>query len=103
MPSLAFDFRNRPVLSIRNRRYVVLTDLQPALGLQLLPVGDVTTLLAMDSAREDPDSVPVWYDGSGVCYVRGPVGPPVRLPVTDLPLWVGVDARGGLSQLLQPD
>lgn len=103
MPTLEFGFRDRPLVTVRDRHYVLLDDLQPMLGTQLVPAADVTALLPGGRAHAgSATSVPAWYDGSGVCYVRTSSGPPSRVSVTDLPLWVGLDVQGGLAQLLQP-
>jgi hypothetical protein len=103
MTTLDLDFSARPVVLIRGRQFVLLDDVRTALGLQLLAAGDMTSL--MSTTDPDPEAertVPAWYDGSGVCYVRHRGSPPRRLPVTGLPLWIGVDVQGELSQLLMP-
>jgi hypothetical protein len=42
-------------------------------------------------------TVPAWSDGAGVCYIRNRSTKPHRLPVVDLPLWIGI-YTGGLVQ-----
>lgn len=98
---LDFEFSPRPVLALRDRCYVLLADLQPMLGIQLLPAADITALLSSNGEALDSRSVAVWYDGSGVCYVRVASNPPSRVGVIDVPLWVGLDVQGGVAQLLQ--
>lgn len=97
-----FAFVPRPVVLVRNRQYVLLDDLRPALGVQLLAAADLTSLTATSEHHHEEATMPVWYDGSGVCYVRHGASAPRRLPVTDLPLWIGLDLRGGIGQLLMP-
>lgn len=102
MPSLNFEFADRPVILVRDRLFVLLTDLRPNLGIQLLAAADVTAVLASDAPRfSDSATIPVWYDGSGVCYIRPPGTGASRVTVTDLPIWVGLDVQGGLASLLQ--
>jgi hypothetical protein len=94
------DFSARPVVVVRNRVYVLLGDLRPALGIQWLPAADVTRLAPSAGVLQPEGStVPAWYDGSGMCYVRHRSTKPYRLPVVDLPLWIGVDS-GGIGQQL---
>jgi hypothetical protein len=94
------EFAARPVVLVRNRLFVLLGDLRPALGVQWLPAADVTPLVPPAGAlRQEGSTVPVWYDGTGVCYVRHRSTKPHRLPVVDLPLWIGVD-NGGFGQQL---
>jgi hypothetical protein len=93
-------FSARPVVLVRNRVFVLLGDLRPALGVQWLPAADVTPMVPRASALQQEDAtVPVWYDGSGVCYVRHRSTKPHRLPVVDLPLWIGIE-NVGLGQQL---
>jgi hypothetical protein len=94
------EFSARPVVLVRNRVFVLLGDLRPALGIQWLPAADVTPLVHPARVpHQDDATVPVWYDGSGVCYVRHRSTKPQRFPVVDLPLWIGID-NGGLGQQL---
>lgn len=101
MPQNDFSFVPRPVVRVGDRPYLLLDDLRPTLGVQLLAVADLTSLMGVAAPVEDA-SVPVWYDGSGVCYVRSGSAAPRRLPVVDLPLWIALDVRGGLGQILMP-
>src|SRR5690348_16367100 len=102
MPTLDFEFIDRPIVIVRDRRYVLLDDLRPAIGIQLLPAADVTSIVTPDVALPlDGATVPVWYDGSGVCYVRPAGSAPQRVLVTDMPLWIGLDVQGGLARLLE--
>jgi hypothetical protein len=92
------EFSARPVVLVHRRLYVLLGDLRPTLGIQWLPAADVTGLASAASrVQQDGTTVPVWYDGSGICYVRHRNPKPHRLPVVDLPLWIGVD-NGALGQ-----
>jgi hypothetical protein len=89
------EFSARPVVLVRNRLFVLLGDLRPALGIQWLPAAEVTPLVSPARVQQqERATVPVWYDGAGVCYVRNHSTKPQRLPVVDLPLWVGVDNAG---------
>jgi hypothetical protein len=98
LPTFDLPFSARPVVLVRNRVFVLLGDLRPALGIQWLPAADVTPMVPRAAVRQQEDTtVPVWYDGSGVCYVRQRSTKPHRLPVVDLPLWIGID-NGGLGQ-----
>jgi hypothetical protein len=100
LPTFDLPFSARPVVLVRNRAFVLLGDLRPALGIQWLPAADVTPMVPRAVVRQQEDAtVPVWYDGSGVCYVRQRSAKPHRLPVVDLPLWIGID-NGGLGQQL---
>jgi hypothetical protein len=93
-------FSARPVVSVRSRLFVLLDDLKPALGMQWLRAVDVTTLLTTaGTPQQEGTTVPVWYDGSAVCYVRHRSKKPHQLPVIDLPLWVGVGTGGLGGQL----
>jgi hypothetical protein len=101
MTTLDFDFSARPVLFVRDRLFVLLDDVRPALGVQHLLAADMSSLLSpTDAILREEYTVPVWYDGSGVCYVRRRGLEPRRLPVTDLPLWIGVNAQGEFGQRL---
>lgn len=103
MTTLDFAFPDRPVVSIRGRRYVLLDDLQPVIGVQLLAAADVTALMpASEVDANGSASVPTWYDGSGVCYVRPGSGAPARVGVIDLPMWVAPGLRGGVAQITHP-
>lgn len=96
-----FSFVPRPVVRVGDRPYLLLDDLRPTLGVQLLAAADLTSLLGM-VAQDECGSVPVWYDGSGVCYVSDGSSAPRRLPVVDLPLWIALDIRRGLGQMMMP-
>jgi hypothetical protein len=94
------QFSSRPVVLVRNRLFVLLGDLRPVLGMQWLPAADVTPMVPRTAVRQQEDAtVPVWYDGSGVCYVRPRSTKPQKLQVVDLPLWIGID-NGGVGQQL---
>jgi hypothetical protein len=94
------EFSARPVVLVRNRLFVLLGDLRPVLGIQWLPAADVTPMVAPTAVlRQEDTTVPVWYDGSGVCYVRHRSTKPHRLPVVDLPLWIGIDTGGRGQEL----
>jgi hypothetical protein len=98
--SIDLSFSARPCVFVRNRLYVLLSDLRPTLGMQWLPAADVTTAVPSGVVvRREGATMPVWYDGSGECYVRHNSAKPQRLPVVDLPLWIGID-NGGLEQRL---
>jgi hypothetical protein len=100
LTTLDLEYSSRPCVLVRNRLFVLLGDLRPTLGIQWLPAADVTPMLPPATAlRHEGATVPVWYDGSGVCYVRNRSTKPLRVPVVDLPLWIGVD-NGGLAQQL---
>jgi hypothetical protein len=98
LKTLDLDFSARPVVLVHQRLFVLLDDLRPALGIQWLPAADVTMLASpVGKMHREGTTVPVWYDGSGVCYVRHRSPKAQRLPVVDLPLWIGID-NGALGQ-----
>lgn len=98
LTTLDFDYSARPVVLVEQRLFVLLDDLRPTLGIQWLPAADVTRLASpAGGMHREGTTVPVWYDGSGVCYVRHRSPKPQRLPVVDLALWIGI-GNGALGQ-----
>jgi hypothetical protein len=89
LTSFDFDYLARPVVLVNQRLFVLLDDLRPTLGMQWLPAADVTRLaFPPDGVHREGATMPVRYDGSGVCFVRNRSPKPQRLPVVDLPLWI---------------
>ena len=88
-----FEFVERPVIAAQARRFVLLDDIQLAVGIQAVRAADIT---ALRGTSDDVARVPVWFDGSGVCYVRLGTSRPVRAGVEVLPVWVAAEfAPGG--------
>lgn len=94
-----FEFVERPVMITHAREFVVLDDIQLAVGIQAVRVAEITGLRGTSrGATDDVARVPVWFDGSGVCYVRLGTSRPVRVGVEVLPVWVAAElAPGGRS------
>ena len=96
LTAMDFEFVERPVMAAHAREFVVLDDIQLAVGIQTVRVAEITALRATSrGAAGDVARVPVWFDGSGVCYVRLGTSRPVRIGVEVLPVWVAAELASG--------
>lgn len=91
-----FEFVDRPVMAAEGRQFVLLDDIQLALGIQTVRVAEISALQgALRGGAGLPVRAPVWFDGSGVCYVRLGPSRPIRVSVEVLPVWVAAELAPG--------
>lgn len=95
LAAMDFEFVERPVMVAHARQFVVLDDIQLAVGIQAVRVAEITALRGTSRGADGVARVAVWFAGSGVCYVRIGASRPVRISVEVLPVWVAAELTPG--------